>query len=209
MKCGICRVKKGKRHCPARSTEICATCCGKKRVVEIECPTSCSYLTSGQSYQSQKRFDAQFRNQEEFETKLRLLETRCELGGLIFDFEAEIVYHSTPESLSDREVLRALELLRQSYRTEQKGIIYQPASPDPRVRGLVTALRDFVEAERLNYDVSLRTHEIVNLLDCLIFDLNYHCESSSHQGTYLDFIAKNHPDMAECRASRTIELVHH
>ena len=48
MTCPLCRQRKAKRPCPALGHEICAVCCGTKRLREIACPPTCIYLDSAQ-----------------------------------------------------------------------------------------------------------------------------------------------------------------
>jgi hypothetical protein len=42
--CIYCERRAGKRACPALGGEICPQCCGKHRLVEIECPPDCRWL---------------------------------------------------------------------------------------------------------------------------------------------------------------------
>ena len=42
--CIHCGRSKGKRTCPALGGDICASCCGKHRVVDIACPADCKWL---------------------------------------------------------------------------------------------------------------------------------------------------------------------
>lgn len=42
--CSFCSTRKGKRACPALGGEICPQCCGKHRLVEIQCPADCRWL---------------------------------------------------------------------------------------------------------------------------------------------------------------------
>ena len=53
--CPLCSERAGKRYCPAKDTQICAVCCGTKREVEIDCPSSCPYLKASRSYEAEKR----------------------------------------------------------------------------------------------------------------------------------------------------------
>src|SRR5690242_17610531 len=50
MVCPICHERKAKRFCPAKGAQICAVCCGTKRLVEINCPADCVYLTSARNH---------------------------------------------------------------------------------------------------------------------------------------------------------------
>src|ERR1700704_4766830 len=42
--CPLCGQRKARRGCPALDKQICAVCCGTKRLVQIECPPDCAYL---------------------------------------------------------------------------------------------------------------------------------------------------------------------
>lgn len=48
--CLSCNNSKGKRDCPALNGMICSVCCGTKRLIEIQCPSDCSYLGSSNNY---------------------------------------------------------------------------------------------------------------------------------------------------------------
>src|SRR5216117_1171423 len=52
--CPLSSDRHGKRYCPVMAEQICAVCCGTKREVEIDCPSSCSYLKASRSYESEK-----------------------------------------------------------------------------------------------------------------------------------------------------------
>src|SRR5437870_12186514 len=52
--CPLCSSRSGKRYCPAIAEQICAVCCGTKREIEIDCPSSCPYLKASRSYESEK-----------------------------------------------------------------------------------------------------------------------------------------------------------
>src|SRR5439155_18318040 len=53
--CPLCSERAGKRYCPAKDVQICATCCGTYREVEIECPSSCVHLIASRSYEAEKQ----------------------------------------------------------------------------------------------------------------------------------------------------------
>src|SRR5215467_8982036 len=55
--CPLCSERPGKRYCPAKDVQICAVCCGTKREVEIDCPSSCPYLKASRSYELDKPLD--------------------------------------------------------------------------------------------------------------------------------------------------------
>ena len=50
MPCPLCSTRPAKRRCPALHQDICAVCCGTKRLVEIRCPDDCAYLASARRH---------------------------------------------------------------------------------------------------------------------------------------------------------------
>jgi len=52
--CPLCSERAGKRYCPAKDAQICAVCCGTKREIEIDCPSSCTYLKASREYEADK-----------------------------------------------------------------------------------------------------------------------------------------------------------
>ena len=50
MSCPLCHTRKPRRACPALNQTICAVCCGTKRLIEIQCPDDCVYLTSAREH---------------------------------------------------------------------------------------------------------------------------------------------------------------
>src|SRR5579884_2255224 len=52
--CPLCSNRPAKRFCPATDALICAVCCGTKREIEIDCPSSCPHLKAGREYEADK-----------------------------------------------------------------------------------------------------------------------------------------------------------
>jgi hypothetical protein len=48
--CPLCGVRRARRGCPALGKQICAVCCGTKRLVEIQCPSDCPWLASAREH---------------------------------------------------------------------------------------------------------------------------------------------------------------
>src|SRR5579859_17888 len=48
--CPLCGIRRARRGCPALGKQICAVCCGTKRLVEIRCPSDCSWLASSREH---------------------------------------------------------------------------------------------------------------------------------------------------------------
>src|SRR5690349_21016564 len=50
MTCSLCGTRKARRSCPALGRMICPVCCGTKRLKEINCPPTCSYLGNAEAH---------------------------------------------------------------------------------------------------------------------------------------------------------------
>lgn len=129
MSCPLCGQRKARRMCPARGEEICAVCCGTKRVVEINCPTSCSYLESAQRHPAA----AVKRQQEHDITTLttalgRVSERQLQLFFLIQSFISRFrpaTAAGVGESLIDADVAEAAGALAATYETASRGVLYE------------------------------------------------------------------------------------
>jgi DNA-binding TFAR19-related protein (PDSD5 family) len=147
MKCVLCDQRKAKRPCPAKNSPICAQCCGEKRVLGIDCPESCGYLQSGRQ-----------REMEDYAKRVRSmdpagLEKRQRLFREQQDTLAQIEYAVARERLSnrnlvDKDVLDAVEILLETYKTEDKGVLYEKTSEDLLVDALRREIKKVIESLR-------------------------------------------------------------
>lgn len=147
MKCDLCDLKKAKRHCPAKNGWICSQCCGEKRVLEIDCPETCAYLIS-----------ARGREVEDYARRVRTLDPKdYDRNSRVLhnnrDVVANLEYIIARERLSsrdlrDRDVAQAIDVLLDTYRTEDNGVLYEKISEDLRVESLRRELRKVIESLR-------------------------------------------------------------
>jgi hypothetical protein len=147
MKCPLCDQRKAKRQCPAKNALICAQCCGEKRVLEIDCPETCLYLKAGRE-----------RETEEYLRHLRSLNANAQERNrrILRDCQDAVVrleYALSRErlqshDLTDKEVMQAVEILLETYKTEDKGVLYEKTSEDLRVEALRRELRKIIESLR-------------------------------------------------------------
>lgn len=147
MKCGLCDVKKGKRHCPAKNSMICAQCCAEKRVLEIDCPENCPYLIAGRQ-----------REMTEYRKCIGLLDIKDhDRNSTVFkdhqDVIARLEYAIASERIScrdltDKDAAQAVDILLETYQTEANGVLYEKTSEDLRVEPLRCELRNVIESLR-------------------------------------------------------------
>ena len=200
MKCILCNKRKGKRFCPAKNTLICPQCCGEKRVVEIACPTDCIYLKSGQSYQTVKKYVTQMDQEEDPIRRRKLLETNQKFSALIFEIEEAVIHFAQGlRVFQDKSILETVGLLQETYKTEEKGLIYEHKSPNPLAQALFGNLRELLEEKRVKVNDQAPLLRRTDILDCLQVvqsDILYHKQNQSDRGSYLEFIRRNHPQVS-------------
>ncbi len=144
MLCPLCNQRKAKRFCPAKGAQICAVCCGTKRLVEINCPSDCIYLASARNHPPaviQRQIDA------DRAALIPLLHGFSERQARVFLMLASVVSRHQEEGfqkLVDADVAQAAEALAATIETAARGIVYehQPASL-PAAR-LLTELKKVV-----------------------------------------------------------------
>jgi len=200
MKCALCEQRKAKRHCPAKGALICAQCCGEKRVLEIDCPESCEYLKAGREREAED-YTKHIRNMDQ--------SARDRYKKVLTDYQeviARLEYALSRErilsrDLTDKDVAQAVEVLLETYRTEDKGILYERTSDDLRVESLRMELRKIIESFRNPegneakgiVDPQSTRLPLGGAIDCLEFvrtlAIAYMADHHSASG-YVDFLAR-------------------
>jgi hypothetical protein len=149
MMCALCGQRKAKRACPALGRQICAVCCGTKRLVEINCPADCVYLTTARTHPPAvvQRQQEQDRAQllplltglSERQTRLFLM-----LGALISRHQSEML-----QRLVDDDIAQAAEAHAATLETAARGIVYEHRPASLAAERLMTELKVLVaEAAR-------------------------------------------------------------
>ncbi len=143
--CPLCGTRKAKRACPAVQQEICAVCCGTKRLTEIACPPDCAYLTASRAHppaivQRQQQRDMQF-----LVPRIGDL-TEAQYQLLLFA-QAVLLQHARdamPPVLDD-DVADAAATVAATLETASKGIIYEHQAASAPAQRLVTALTRVID----------------------------------------------------------------
>ena len=200
MKCGLCDLRKAKRSCPAKHALICAQCCGEKRVLEIDCPESCPYLIAGRK-----------KEVEDYAKRIRSLDPAVrERNQRIFqdhqDVIARLEYALAGERISsrdllDRDVAKAVDVLLDTYKTEEKGVLYEKSSEDLRVEPLRRELRKIIESLRNPVgsegtgivdpqSTRLQLSVAIDCLECIRSIAAAYREDRHSPSGYVDFLAR-------------------
>jgi hypothetical protein len=125
--------------------QICAVCCGTKRLVEIQCPADCGYLTASRHHPP-----AVVQRQQERDLALlwpALAGLTERQSRFFFLFQSLAVRHPADplRPLRDVDVAEAAGSVATSLETASRGLIYDKAPQALPAQELATALRQAFE----------------------------------------------------------------
>jgi hypothetical protein len=124
--------------------QICAICCGTKRLVEIRCPNDCSYLATAREHPSASTVRQQQRDAGLLLHHVRdLNRQQTELFLLINAF---LLRYEPPElrPLIDADVAEAAAALAGTFETASRGVIYEHRPAGLPADRLATALKSLI-----------------------------------------------------------------
>lgn len=119
------------------------------------------------------------------------------LEQVIVQYAARYAGSLTP--IRDRDILESIRLLKGTYKTESRGIIYEERSSNPLAQTLVQEMHDTVElvrAEGASEGLRLGASTAMNCLEVIEADVLYHLKADGQGVDYLNFISRNHPEAA-------------
>ncbi len=144
-KCPLCGARKARRACPALQQEICAVCCGTKRLTEIRCPDDCGYLQSARHHPP-----ATVRRRDEREVAFfaAALHGTTERQRAIVALVQSVILKHVPNAVPrviDRDVAEAAAALASTFETASRGIIYEQRPASLPAQRLAADLRQQIE----------------------------------------------------------------
>ena len=145
--CPLCRRRRARRACPALGYQICAVCCGTKRLREIRCPSDCTYLVSARTHPP-----AVVRRQQERDARF-LLPIIDGLGRRQYQlfFVIQTTIHRLAETdempVNDDVVRDTAQALAATYETASKGIIYEHRPSSLPAERLARELKPLLEGK--------------------------------------------------------------
>jgi hypothetical protein len=143
MICPLCGTRKAKRSCPGVGQQICAVCCGTKRIVEIACPPTCIYLTTAQRHPA-----ATVKRQQEQDLAVllgalgRVSEAQLQIFFVIHTFISR--FKRDGPALQDADVAEACGALATSFETASRGVLYEQQASSPSAESLRRDLKAFI-----------------------------------------------------------------
>jgi len=139
--CPLCHQRRGRRACPALNEQICAVCCGTKRLVEIRCPPDCPYLVTAREHPPAAVVRRQRHDLGLLVEFMRDLNDRQ--SQLFFLIATLIARYKSPdlESIVDEDVAQAAGTLAATFETAARGVIYEHRTASIPAGRLVAALK--------------------------------------------------------------------
>jgi len=139
--CPLCGVRRARRGCPALDKQICAVCCGTKRLVQIQCPSDCTWLASAREHPPAIVVRRQQRDVGVLVQATRdFNERQTQIFVLITTF---LLHYAPPDlhALIDDDVAEAAAALAATFETAARGVIYEHRPASLPAERLSTELR--------------------------------------------------------------------
>ncbi len=141
MICPLCGTRRARRGCPALNQQICAVCCGTKRLVQIQCPLDCTWLASAREHPPAVVVRQQQRDVSLLVQVVReFSERQSQLFFLISTF---LVQYQSPElqQVIDDDVAEGAAALASTFETASRGVIYEHRPAGLPAERLTAALK--------------------------------------------------------------------
>ncbi len=141
--CPLCGARRARRGCPALGQQICAICCGTKRLVQIRCPSDCTWLASAREHPPAVVVRQQ---QHDVALLVQVMRDLTERQSQIFFLLSTVLVRYEPPELQpllDTDIGEAATALAATLETAARGVIYEhrPASlPAERVMTAMKAV---------------------------------------------------------------------
>jgi hypothetical protein len=166
-------------------------CCGTKREIEIDCPSTCNYLKASRSYEAEKpTIDP------ELVAKIRKYDNSFvqRFNFVLMTVNQAVLEERLSSSwLVDRDVIEVYKALAATMRTLSSGIYYE-SLPEGTVRlslfrRLKNAFDELMKPDPAAAHSVLKASEAVDVLDFLVFAGQMNSSTRPRTRRYLDWIA--------------------
>src|ERR1700681_814098 len=141
MVCPLCGQRKARRACPALGHQICAVCCGTKRLTEIRCPSDCVYLATAREHPPAALVRQQ---QRDFGLFVQFTRDFNERQSQLFLMVCAFLARYEPPELQrvlDEDIGAASAALASTFETATRGVIYEHRPASPPAERLPAALK--------------------------------------------------------------------
>jgi hypothetical protein len=188
--CPLCSERSARRYCPAKDVEICAVCCGTKREIEIDCPSSCAHLKASRSYEAEKPI---------VDPEIAAKVQKYDQGFVdryqpVLNAVSEGVVEERLASpwLVDLDVIEVYKALAATMRTLSSGIYYESLPESPLRLSLFRRLKALLDTlmgpDPAPDHRTLKVSEAIDVLDFLIFAAQVNSSVRPRSRRYLDWM---------------------
>ena len=125
VQCPLCQRRTARRACPALGHDICPVCCGTKRLIEINCPEDCVFLSASRHHPPAVVQRQQARDIAVLAPTLQGLANRQFRLLLLL---ASVIARHVPEdfhTLQDDDIAEAANAVASTLETASRGVIYE------------------------------------------------------------------------------------
>jgi hypothetical protein len=139
--CPLCGTRRARRGCPALGQQICAFCCGTKRLTQIACPSDCAWLASAREHPAAAVVRQQ---QRDLALLLPMMQDFSERQSRLLLLITSFIVRYQPQQLQaliDDDVVEAMSALAATYETASRGLIYEHRPASLPAERLVNALK--------------------------------------------------------------------
>jgi hypothetical protein len=189
--CPLCSVRSAKRYCPAKDVQICPVCCGTKREIEIDCPSSCAHLKASRSYE----LDKPVLDAETIAKIQKYDQTFIEQYQPILNAVNQAVLEERFASpwLVDQDVIEVYKALTATMRTLSSGIYYESVPESPirasLFRRLKTLFDRIMTPDGAPDHRTLKVSEATDIGEFLTLAAQVNSSIRPRSRRYLDWIA--------------------
>jgi hypothetical protein len=144
--CALCGQRKARRACPGIGRQICAICCGTKRLTEIPCPADCVYLAAAREHPPAAVVRQQ---QQDLALMVHVMRDLNERQAQLFVRANTLILRYQPPELQpliDEDVAAAVVSVAATYETASRGVIYEHRATSAAAERLASALKPLLAA---------------------------------------------------------------
>jgi hypothetical protein len=197
MLCPLCGERRARRGCPALDKQICPVCCGTKRLVQIQCPSDCTWLASAREHPPAVVVRRKTRDVGTLVQVMRDFNERQ--SRILFVIASALLGYEPPDlqGLIDGDVAEAAASLAATYETAARGVIYEHRPASLPAERLATALKGVLAEAGKGAPSSFDRDAAVVLrrLEEAIGEAR--AEDPSNRRAFLDLLARVIPRAAE------------
>ena len=139
--CPLCGTRRARRGCPALGQQICAICCGTKRLVQIRCPSDCTWLASAREHPPAVVVRQQ---QHDVALLVQVMRDLTERQSQVFFLLSTVLVRYEPPELQpllDDDIGEAATALAATLETAARGVIYEHRPASLSAERVMTALK--------------------------------------------------------------------